>query len=151
MQKMISYKNMYFPQGKSLFLRFRALRKTANLANKWCNNIFKNNENSICFSPSFLTKITQKFTKNKVSKCIPQKTPKISFFYHFAFPKPSQTPSEIEIKSIKTQSKKKKAKKWGKMCAKSAQDPPRACDKTTYARHTPCPFETFLPHHRKRR
>ena len=34
MQKMISYKNMYFPHGKSLFLRFRALRKTANLANK---------------------------------------------------------------------------------------------------------------------
>ena len=100
------------------------------------------NENSICFSPSFLTKITQKFTKNKVSKCIPQKTPKISFSYHFALPKPSQTPSEIEIKSIKNQSKKRKRKNEAKCAPRAPKTPPRACGEISYPRHTPCPFET---------
>ena len=111
-----------FPWGKSLFLRFRALKRSADSMNNWWDDALKIHWKSLCFLPSILSKIKQNSTKIKISKSISPKHPKSQFFDHLGLPKPFQNRQKIYEKLIW----KTKAKKWGKMSAKSAQNPPKS-------------------------
>ena len=95
------YKNMHFPFGKSLFLRFRALKRSADSRNNWWNDALKIHWKFLCFSPSILSKIWQNSTKNKVSTSISKKIPKISIFQPFwppkTLPKSTQNAFKIDV------------------------------------------------------
>ena len=76
---------------------------------------------------------------------MPKKQKKSKFFYHFALPKPSQTPSEIEKKSMKNQCKKRKRKNEAKYAPRAPKTPQERAIKPPMRDIPPAPLRLFYP------